>query len=268
MIGRSSHMNLSWWVEFKLQFQVQFVLNIYPVQSVSFRHLVNFLPPSKKDLLRYFQNDLHLYPLLQRIWFQHTVVLHASSIYKPWWVRLLLDLKNVFKNEKFSNLFETRLWGKIFKLNSKWNKQKNDHLLTIGFLLHANIGEARSRVFYVTHALPFKIWTNSLFMIFDHMLIEKLHVAWWFHWSDSEIKTSFSFSSPTTEFLSINCWLVLNAVWFAPALENSSNIYQKTFVWDVSKKSESEELSHPTCICHIPMNYLLLKTLLCNFKFY
>ena len=45
-------------------------------------------------------------------------------------------------------------FGKSFSLNPEGNKQKeNDYLLTIVFLL----GEAQSSVFYVTHALPFKI---------------------------------------------------------------------------------------------------------------
>ena len=56
-------------------------------------------------------------------------------------------------------LFEAvEVLGKSFSLNPEGNKQKeNDYLLTIVFLFHAIIGEAQSSVFYVTHALPFKI---------------------------------------------------------------------------------------------------------------
>ena len=53
---------------------------------------------------------------------------------------------------------------------------KNYYLLTNVFLFHAIIDEAQSRVFYVTHALPFKIWTCSFLMLFDHMLFEKIHL--------------------------------------------------------------------------------------------
>ena len=42
------------------------------------RHLVIFLPPLTKELDRCSQNALHLYPLLQRIWFQQAMVLQAS----------------------------------------------------------------------------------------------------------------------------------------------------------------------------------------------
>ena len=67
--------------------------------------------------------------------------------------------------------------GKSFSLNPEGNKQKeNEYLLTIVFLFHAIIGEAQSSVFYVTHASPFKIWTNSIFMLFDLMLFEDLEI--------------------------------------------------------------------------------------------
>ena len=49
-------------------------------------------------------------------------------------------------------------FGEKFCLNPEGNKKKgNYYLLTIVFLFHAIIGEAQSSVFYVTHALPFKI---------------------------------------------------------------------------------------------------------------
>ena len=69
--------------------------------------------------------------------------------------------------------WETKILGKSFSLNPEWNKQKeNECLLTIVFLFHAIIGETQSKVFYVTHALPFKIRTNSIFILFDLTLFE------------------------------------------------------------------------------------------------
>ena len=133
----------------------------------SSRYLVNFLPPSIKDLDRRFQNDHHLYPLLQRVWFQQAMVLHASSIYMPWWVQILCWIWKIFSKRKILNFVRNQVLGKSFSLNPEWNQQKeNDYLLTIVFFFHAIIGEAQSSVFYLTHALPFKIWTNSIFYAF------------------------------------------------------------------------------------------------------
>ena len=103
--------------------------------------------------------------------------------------RYYVGFEKYFRNDKFLKFVWNQVLGKSFSLNPEGNKQKeNDYLLTVVFLFHAIIGEAQSSVFYVTHALPFKIWTNSIFMLFDFMLFE-----------DLEIWTSFCFSSSTTE---------------------------------------------------------------------
>ena len=106
----------------------------------------------------------------------------------PWCVRRLLDLKSVLKNEmrKFELCLKPGFREK-FKFNSRREETKNKFLLTIVFLFHAITGEAQIRVFYVTHALPFKTSTNSVGILFHHMLfgnlhlISKLRVAWWFY---------------------------------------------------------------------------------------
>ena len=88
-----------------------------------------------------------------------------------------------FLNEKFWNLIETKILGKSFSLNPEWNKQKeNEYLLTIVFLFHAIIGETQSESFYVTHALPIKIRTNSIFILFDlsYLKIQRSGLLRWF----------------------------------------------------------------------------------------
>ena len=133
----------------------------------SSRHLVNFLPPSIKDLDRRFQNDLHLYPLLQRVWFQQAMVLHAPSIYMPWWVQIFCWTWKIFSKWEILNFVWNQVLGNSFSLNPEWNHQKeNGYLLTIVLVFHAIIGEAQSSVFYVTHALHIKVWTNSIFYVF------------------------------------------------------------------------------------------------------
>ena len=121
--------------------------------------------------------SVHLYPLLQRVWYQQAMVLHASSIYMHWWVQILCWIWKIFSKWEILKFVWIQVLKKSFSLNPEWNKQKeNDYLLTIVFLFHAIIVEAQSSVFYVTHALPFKIWTKSIFMVFDPMLFEDLEI--------------------------------------------------------------------------------------------
>ena len=89
VIGRS------WAAETNSSYSFRFSLCWTSIPCSS-RHSVNFLPPSIKDPDRRFQNDLHLYPLLQRVWFQQAMVLHASSIYMPWWVQILCWIWKIF----------------------------------------------------------------------------------------------------------------------------------------------------------------------------
>ena len=114
---------------------------------------------------------------------------HQSTCLVPWWVQILCWIWKVFSKWEILKFVWNQVLRKSFSLNPEWNKQKeNDYLMTIVFFFQAIIGEAQSSVFYVTHALPFKIWTNSIFMLFDLILFE-----------DLEILTSFCFSSSTTE---------------------------------------------------------------------
>ena len=106
----------SCWYEFKLQFQVSLCWTSIPCSS---RHLVNFLPASIKDLDRRFHNDLHLYLLLQRVWFQQAMVLHASSIYMPWWVQILCWIWKIFSKWEIFNFAWNQVLGKSFSLNPK-----------------------------------------------------------------------------------------------------------------------------------------------------
>ena len=166
---------------------------------------------------------------------------------------IMLDLKEkCFQKMRNFEISLKPSFGKSFRLNPDWNKQKeNDYLLTdVFFFFHAIICEAQSNVCYVTHALPFKVWTNSVFMLFDRMLFK-----------DLEIQTSFCFSSSTAEnFEYASLYLSWMRFDLRQKLENSNKTCQKTLVWDVSKNSESEELRHPTCIHQNPMSTLLVNS--------